>query len=177
MAKLLNNPTIGRRFNPRRDQYLKTRDPDKAPVVRHEENMQRQICHYLKLQYPNAIFRSDTSSGRWEYSRRDLAAKVIYNSQKSWPDLFIYEPKFIEGQQYAGLALELKKEGTTIVLRTGPRKGHLTSNPHIQEQALLLKELKKRGYFATFAIGFDHAQKTIDWYMGREVKENVELPF
>jgi hypothetical protein len=177
MDDLLTNPTTARRFNPRRDQYLKNRDPDKAPIVHHEQNLQRQVCQYLKLQYPKAIFRSDTSSGRWEYSRRDLAAKVIYNSQKSWPDLFIYEPRFIDGVQYAGLALELKKEGTTIIIKKGARKGHLTTNPHIQEQALLLKELKKRGYFATFAIGFDHAQKTIDWYFGRPATENAELPF
>lgn len=173
--ELLVNPTAGRRFNPRRYQYLKNRNPDAKQAVQHEQNMQKQVCHYLKLQYPNIMFRSDTSSGRWEYNRRDLAAKIIYNSSKSWPDLFIYEPRMVAGVQYAGLALELKKEGTTIIVTRGERRGHLTSNPHIQEQAILLKELKARGYYANFAVGFDQAKRIIDWYFGRAEPVNGSI--
>lgn len=175
MEDVLINPTVGRQINPRRHQYLKRKNPDRAPNVQHEQNLQKQVCHYLKLQYPNIMFRSDTASGRWEYSRRDLAAKVIYNSSRSWPDLFIYEPRMVEGVQYAGLALELKKEGTTIIVSRGVRRGHLTSDPHIQEQFILLKDLKARGYYANFAVGFDQAKRIIDWYFGRAEPVNTEI--
>lgn len=141
----------------------------------HEDSIQKQVCQYVKLQYPFAIFRSDLDSGRNKASNFQRNRMVAMNSSRAWPDLFIYEPRFINGTQYAGLALELKKAGTTIILKTGPNKGHLTTNPHIREQVLLLKELKKRGYFATIACGFDEAVHTIDWYFGKRQMHNAEL--
>lgn len=96
-------------------------------------------------------------------------------SSRAWPDLFIYEPRFINGVQYAGCAIELKKEGTAIIVSRGPRKGHIVSNPHIQEQILMLKELKERGYYATIACGIDQTLRVIDWYFGRKTLNNAEL--
>lgn len=171
----LTNPTARRAVGNRQRQYLANRDAEKPRVIKHEEIIQKQVCQYLKMQFPNVMFRSDTSSGRWEYSRAALAAKVVFNSNKSWPDLFIYEPRKVNGVQYAGLAIELKKEGTTIVVTRGTRKGMLTSDPHIQEQYLLLRTLKDRGYYANFACGFDQAKHLIDWYFGRREKENAQL--
>lgn len=171
----LQNPTVQRTVGNRQREYLASRDPERGPNVKHEENLQKMVCHYLKLQYPTVMFRSDTASGRWEYSRAQLHMKVAMNSSKSWPDLFIYEPRKIGDVQYAGLAIELKKEGTTIVVKRGVRRGHLTSDPHIQEQFLLLKELKNRGYYANFAVGFDDAQHLIDWYFGKSSRENLSI--
>jgi hypothetical protein len=143
-------------------------------VVKHEENLQRTVCHYLNLQYPRVIYRSDYASGL-HLTPNQARIHASMQSGRAFPDLFIYEPKFINGVQYCGLAIELKREGTRIILTTGPRKGHLTSDPHIREQYLLLKELKARGYYATFAVGFDQAVATIDWYFGRKKKSNAEL--
>lgn len=69
-----------------------------------------------------------------------------------------------DGKHYCGLALELKRDGVTVVLKTGPRKGKLTTNEHIQKQAVVLRELYRLGYYANFAVGLDEAVKIIDWY-------------
>lgn len=72
----------------------------------------------------------------------------------------------------AGLYLELKKEGET--LHPGPRAknrfkskdGKEYKTEHLMEQADCLYELRRRGYCAEFAIGFDEAKKIIDEYLG-----------
>ena len=53
-------------------------------------------------------------------------------------------------------------------MKIGPRKGKLLTDPHIQEQAAVLKALLHKGYYANFAVGFDEAQRIIDWYFGRK---------
>jgi hypothetical protein len=118
--------------------------------VKHEESLQRQVCRYLRLQYPNIIFRSDYASGL-QLTMNQAAIHKSLQSGRSWPDLFIYKPS----RGYSGLALEIKRENNVIYLKRGLRKGLLTSDPHIQEQALMLRELNDLGYFARFGIGFD----------------------
>lgn len=121
---------------------------------------------------------SDFGAGAW-LTKSQAGIQKAMQSSRGFPDLFIYEPRTVKHEDgtekfYAGLAIELKKEGTTIIVTRGARKGHLTSDPHIQEQFLMLKELKKKGYYANFGVGFDEARKIIDWYMGRQVA-NAEL--
>lgn len=79
------------------------------------------------------------------------------HSGRAWPDLFIAEPR----GGFAGLFLELKREGTTVYLKDGS----LTANKHIREQAAALESLRKRGYEAGFAIGFDEARAEIESYL------------
>lgn len=76
---------------------------------------------------------------------------------------------------YCGLAIELKREGTSVVLKIGPRKGMLSLDPHIQEQAAMCKMLLAKGYYANIAVGYDEAIKIIDWYFKRKVPQNGEL--
>lgn len=135
-----------------------------------EESIQKQVCSYLRLQYPHVIFRSDYASGMHLsiYQARNHASM---QSCKGWPDLFIYHPS--ASGKYAGLALELKKPGTTVYLKNGPRKGRLTGDLHIQEQAATLQALRNAGYYSDFAVGFDEAVKIIDSYMGKP--ETAEL--
>ena len=146
----LSNPTQKARYIPK--------------VTKHEEGLQKQVCQYLRLQYPNVIFRSDFASGL-KLSQYQATQHKRLQSSRSWPDLFIYQPMQHGEKFYCGLALELKKDGTAIILKIGPRKGRLSENPHIQEQALMLKQLNRLGYYANFAVGFDEAIKIIDWYM------------
>lgn len=71
-----------------------------------------------------------------------------------------------------GLFLELKKDGETLY--PGPRAkkrfksidGKEYKNEHLMEQADVLFKLRKAGYAAEFAIGFDEAIKIIDEYLG-----------
>jgi hypothetical protein len=135
-----------------------------------EQTLQQQVCQYLRLQYPSVIFRSDFASGLALTPHQAITHRNLQSS-RSWPDLFIYAAR----RGHYGLALELKQEGTTIIIKRGPKKGQLTANPHIREQFFMLRELKKRGYYANFACGFDEAKKIIDWYFGRIERENGEL--
>jgi hypothetical protein len=77
----------------------------------------------------------------------------------------VYAPRKVEGVQYAGLALELKRDGVSIFCKTGSRKGKLVADLHIQEQYYLLQHLGKLGYYADFGVGFDSCKKMIDWYL------------
>jgi hypothetical protein len=149
--------------------------------IKHEESLQRQICRYLKLQYPSIIFRSDYASGL-QLTMNQAAVHKSLQSSRSWPDLFIYKHaerilKDGSKRHYCGLALELKKEGTVIYLKRGSRKGLLTADAHIQEQAMMLRELNNLGYFARFGVGFDQCQRIIDWYLNPDYREqeNGEL--
>lgn len=143
-------------------------------VKKHEESLQRQVCSYLRLQYPHVVFRSDYASGlRLTINQARIHRSL--QSGKSWPDLFIYLPRKVDGKQYAGMALELKREGIPIKVTRGPRKGQLVADIHIREQYYMLQRLERLGYWADFAIGFDDAINKIDYYMGKP--ENVGLPF
>lgn len=62
---------------------------------------------------------------------------------------------------YAGLYLELKKEGTRLRKKNGD-----WATEHIAEQAKVLEKLRDRGYCAEFAVGFEAAKKIIDEYLG-----------
>lgn len=150
-----------------------------------EQGLQSQVCSYLRLQYPHVIFRSDYASGLKLTAYQAKTHQRLQYS-RSWPDIFIYHPMKVDGVQYAGLALELKKEGTIVYKKDGSlRKKTLTRRnryglvaekyDHLAEQADMLEKLRKRGYMADFAVGFDDAVNKIDHYMGKP--ENIGLAF
>lgn len=141
-------------------------------VKKHEESIQRKVCTYLRMQYPNVIFRSDYASGLHLTMAQAVTHKSM-QSGRSFPDLFLFYPRKVEGKQYAGMALELKKEGTSIIVSRGLKKGQLVADPHIREQYYVLQQLFKLGYYTDFAIGFDDAIKKLDWYMGKP--ENASM--
>ncbi len=126
-----------------------------------EENLQLQICAYIKLQYPNVIFTCDLASGMklpiWLAARNKKM-----RSSRGLPDLFIAQIKH-DGFEilHNGLFIELKKEGVTVKLKNG----ELPADDHIKEQAAILKRLREIGYRAEFACGFDEAKALIDTYL------------
>ncbi len=136
-------------------------------VTKHEAIVQSQACRFMRLQHPSVIFRSDFASGL-HMTPFQAKTHASLQSGRAWPDIFIYEPR----RGYNGAAFELKRDGTTIYLKTGPRKGKLTANPHIQEQAAVLQDLTNRGYYADFCIGIDDFIRKVNWYFG---VENTEL--
>jgi hypothetical protein len=125
---------------------------------RSEATVQQQVCRYLRIQYPSAIFRSDFASGMKLTMGQATKHKALQSS-RAWPDLFIYEP--VADRQ--GLAMELKAEGVTVFKKDGT----LRKDEHLEEQAAMLEALRRRGYVATFAIGFDQAKSIIDEYFSR----------
>lgn len=121
-----------------------------------ELQVQQMVCDYLKLQYRDVIFRTDFASGMRLTPGMAMRHKR-QQSSRAFPDLQILQPN----SQYHGMFLELKNEG----IKTHKKDGTLVSNPHIIEQARMLEDLQARGYFASFASGFNQAKELIDEYL------------
>lgn len=122
-----------------------------------EERTHAAVARYMKYQYPWAIFNTDLSGIRLTLGQ---ARKICgLRSSRAFPDVIIYEAR----QGFTALFIELKNEGIKIYRKDG----EIVSDPHIREQAEMLKHLEKRGYCARFAVGFDEAKTLIDWYLNK----------
>lgn len=112
-----------------------------------EYQEQINLIQYIDIQYKGIIYCA--SAGGLHTSDTQAIKMKRAGYKAGFPDLFFYEPR----GGYHGLAIELKrsKGGTTSPL-----------------QKEWLEALKKRGYYATVAQGFDAAKKVIDWYMRLE---------
>lgn len=123
-----------------------------------EKELQNSICKYLKLAYGNKIrFHSDMSgtylSGKWSLMKDNKNN----NSHSGYPDLIIYEKR----NGYMGLALELKKDGSSPF----KKDGSLRKDQHLEEQQQWLDVFTEIGFKAQFIVGFDSAKFTIDNYL------------
>lgn len=130
-----------------------------------ERDLQTKIADYIRLQYPRAIFHSDYGSGIKLTVRQATIQKRQNGGRRGWPDMFIAEPapRCIDGSwnnEWHGLFLELKKEGTRLKKKDGT-----WATEHIAEQAKMMVELEKRDYLAKFAVGFEEAKDIIDKYL------------
>lgn len=121
-----------------------------------EALLQQQVCDYLRMQYPNVIFRSDFASGMKLSIGQAIKHKRLQSS-RAWPDLFIVEP--VEPYGYIGLFIELK------AVNIYKKDGSLLKNEHLAEQEACMQQLRERGYAATFAVGFEDAKQVIDTYL------------
>lgn len=152
-----------------------------------ETNLQIQVADYLRLQYPNVLFHSDYGSGINLTIGQAVIQKRLNGDRRAWPDMFIarhkmlpvaneYTPNGYDVRCFGGLFLELKKDGTKLkrekdcknILKgdTKLRKAGDWWDKHIEEQAETLGQLRKEGYKAEFACGFDKAKQIIDEYLG-----------
>ena len=144
-----------------------------------EHDIYLQIAQYLRLRYPSVIYRYDLAADL-KLSIGQAKKHKALQHYRGYPDLFIAEPYCrvhedmavsedktrvaITGypEEYNGLFLEIKKPGTRIFTK----KGLLVADEHIREQFDMLESLRRRGYRAEFAIGYDEAVKIIDEYLG-----------
>lgn len=127
---------------------------EKINNMRKEDSLSMQVSRYLQMQYPNVIFHLDLSSGMRLSIGMATRNKRI-NPWVGFPDLFIAQPN----DEFHGLFIELK--ASTIY----KKDGSLKSNEHVEKQDKFLTNLKQRGYFACFGIGFDETKKIIDNYL------------
>ena len=126
-----------------------------------EESVHVQIAAYIRMQYPDVIFTSESSG-----IRVPMHLAVMMKKQRSahkQPDLIILEPKGI----YHGLILEIKKDHSEVYLKDGS----ISKSMHIQEQLKTLCLLTDKGYCAQFACGFDECKHLVDWYMNYDKQE------
>ena len=118
-----------------------------------ETSLQIAVSDYIKLRYKGVVFTAESSGLRVPIGTAKKMKRQ--RSVHKQPDMIILEPR----GNYCGLILELKKTGTRL------KDGSLPNNEHINEQKKTLKLLSDKGYCASFAVGFDEAQITIDSYM------------
>lgn len=130
-----------------------------------EATLQCHVADYLRLQYPNVLFHSDFGSGIKLTPGQAVKQKRQNGGRRAWPDIIIAEPRTITKNgnkyHYAGLFIELKREGTRILKKDGT----LVSDEHIREQYDVLIDLERRGYMARFAVGWEQAKQIIDEYL------------
>jgi hypothetical protein len=122
-----------------------------------ERQLHRAVCTYLKTQYPKVRFHTDMSgvylSGKWSL----IADMKALNSHAGYPDLWIHERR----GGFVGLVIELKKQGEDPYKKDGTLK----KSEHLKAQSDWLDHLRRLGYFATFAEGFESAKVFIDHYL------------
>ena len=129
-----------------------------------EENLQIAVVDYISKRYPDVLVRTD--GGGIKLTKGQAIKLSRMNGRvRGFPDLFIYRGGGNLKHPYAGLAIELKREGVKLTKKNGE-----WATSHIEEQALILQKLRKEGYFATFAVGFDEAKNIIDQYLAGEAE-------
>ena len=128
-------------------------------MAKKEESLSKSISSYLKLQYPGVVFTCDASGVRLNMGQ--ATALKAQRSVHKIPDMIILHPN----GEYHGLILELKTEESSPFLKDG----RLSAVKHIQEQNQTLTILLNLGYYAVFAVGFNHAKKIIDDYMSQKL--------
>jgi hypothetical protein len=119
----------------------------KAKKEQPEFELQKQVCQYLRLQYPNVLFMTDTIAAVKLTIPQGVRNKSVQKEGFKCPDLLVFEKR----ENYGGLFLELKVE--TPFKKDGGLKA--SQNDHLKLQLETLKGLRKKGYFAEFAWGFE----------------------
>lgn len=120
-----------------------------------EYELQKQVCTYLKMQYPHVMFLSDTVANLSLTMMQATRNKAIQKPGFKCPDLIILHPN----KKHKGLFLELKTRSPY------QKNGKLYKSEHLEGQQLTMDRLNNIGYFATFSTGFEHSKDFIDRYM------------
>lgn len=123
-----------------------------------EHDLYAMLADYLRYNYKDIIWRFDLAADLKLTIGQARKHKRL-QQHRGYPDLFIAEPR----GKYHGAYIELKKDGTRIFKKNGT----LVANEHIREQFDVLEQLRRKGYVAEFACGFDEAKEIIDNYLGR----------
>ena len=122
-----------------------------------EFELQKAICRYISVQYPNVLFLSDTIASVKLTIPQANRNKQIQKKGFKCPDLLILETN----KNYSGCFLELKKE--TPYKKDGNIKA--SQNDHVLEQSKSLELLRQKGYYADFVWSFEDAKHIIDNYL------------
>jgi hypothetical protein len=126
-----------------------------------EERIQSAIARYIRVQYPNVVFTSESSGMRVSEGLR--VRMKAQRSKHKLPDLIILETN----EKFSGLMLELKKDRQTIYKKDGTFK----KSEHVEAQRDTLRLLKSQGYMAVFGCGFEETKNIIDYYMSLAKKK------
>jgi hypothetical protein len=120
-----------------------------------EYTLQKQVAQYLRIQYPDVFFLSDTVASVKLTIPQQVRNKAIQCPTFSCPDLLILQPN----ENYNGLFIELKAETPY------KKDGTLKKSDHLEAQWATLGKLMARGYSAMFAWEFEQVKGIIDNYL------------
>ena len=81
-----------------------------------ETNLHIRIAYYIKHNYPDVIFTSESSGIKLSIGQAVVLKKM--RSGRALPDLMLFEAR----RGYNGMFLEIKKEGISIYKRNGEIK-------------------------------------------------------
>lgn len=126
--------------------------------MKHNEyNLQKSVCQYLNLQYPEVLYLSDTIANLKLSIPQQVRNKAIQKNGFHCPDLLILEPN----KAYKGLFIELKT--ATPYKLNGEIKA--SSEDHLLNQQNTILKLNEKGYKSFFAWKFETIIKEIDEYL------------
>jgi hypothetical protein len=126
--------------------------------MKHPEfELQKTVCKYISLQYPDVMFLSDTVANLSLTPSQQNRNKSIQKKGFHCPDLLILEPN----SAYKGLFIELKT--STPYKRNGEIKA--SQNDHLKNQLETIIKLNEKGYKSFFAWDFETIVKEIDKYL------------
>lgn len=120
-----------------------------------EYELQKAFCKYLNLKHTSILFSSDTIANLGLTPQQQGRNKAIQKEGFHCPDVIIFEPK----GGYHGLFIELK------VTTPYKKDSTLKKNEHLENQYKTILDLRKRGYCANFATGFDEAVEQLENYL------------
>ena len=129
-----------------------------------EEQIQESVANYINRVYgKEVIFHHDFGDGAKLTYGQALKRYRQNGGRRGFPDLQICQPI----DRWYGFFLEIKKEGVRIIKRNGT----LVADQHIREQASMIEQLRDRGYWADFGVGFQDCIDKIDAYLGGKTNE------
>lgn len=123
-----------------------------------EYELQKAVCQYLELQYPDVLFVS-TGIPFNLTPQQGARIKAINKNGFKCPDLVIFAAR----RGHYGLLIELK--ANSIYTKDGKR---LLKSDHVEAQRISHIALTDEDYHASFAVGFEQATMVIDWYLKGE---------
>ena len=128
-----------------------------SPKVREplEYDLQKSVCQYLRLQYPELIFTSDLSGIRMPMGLAVKTSKL--RSSRAIPDLLIFEAR----KGYHGLFIELKRPGVKFF----KKDGITPATEHFAEQFEMIKRLNVKGYLSVVSDSYEKTVAFIDKYL------------
>ena len=124
-------------------------------MIHHEYLLQKEVCKFLDINYPNVLYMSDTIANVKLTIPQQARNKAIQKEGFKCPDLIIFEPK----GAYNGFFIELK------IKSPYKKNGELLKNKHLQEQEATMLDLCRKGYKAGFAWEIEQIKSCIDFYM------------
>lgn len=123
-------------------------------MERPEQNLQKQISQWMRIQHPDIYFLSD-HSGMYFSSWPIRIYMKASRSKHAALDLVFLEPRGV----WHGLILELKKDSPF------KSNGELMTNKHLQEQEKTIHHLRGKHFKAEWAWQFEQAKTIITDYL------------